>query len=473
MASPTGREVVVDAESDSSTLTHPLNNIWEDNMVTKIVEEGGLQVWQCNWCKAVFKHWNVTKALCHLLQMTGGNVKPCSSRKIDDEHKMAYKFLFSKNDGNKKRKSLVNEEKSQASSTHLNQAASALQSSKYHKLNPVEDPNVVVNRSVASASASSTSKSSNRVFHQTTFGDEHAHAGSEAKLTMAIADLIHSCGLPFSLASREKFRKVLCLARTSSTKYQPPSRNYVGGELLTVNYDVYMKRIQESLLNEADVYGLSYFGDGATVKKMPLINILASGVHDPAAILEIVDCTSHLEGGGKKDAEYISNLFLPYLDMFEGLQKDTTDLVIFDGASHVQKAGRILQARYPRISVIHGAEHVVSLFYQDLFRLEEFSVLKKVNRMLYKTFGGTMHIPHAVFQKHCKDHNGGKNIGLIRASDTRMGGHVISLLRTLRLKAALISTISSAEFIQAKCKVRHRGRHIWHLPSDSIISPGY
>mmetsp|Transcript_118603 Transcript_118603/g.232913 ORF Transcript_118603/g.232913 Transcript_118603/m.232913 type:complete len:602 (-) Transcript_118603:31-1836(-) len=58
--------------------------------------------------------------------------------------------------------------------------------------------------------------------------------------------------------------------------------------------------------------------------------------------------------------------------------------------------------------------------------------------------------------KHTRDHNGGNSIGLIRTADTRMGGHVISMLRTLRLKDALLSTISSASFLQGKFKIEKK-----------------
>ena len=41
---------------------------------------------------------------------------------------------------------------------------------------------------------------------------------------------------------------------------------------------------------DADVYGLSLFGDGATVHGMPLMNILASGVGEPCTVLSIAGC---------------------------------------------------------------------------------------------------------------------------------------------------------------------------------------
>ena len=42
----------------------------------------------------------------------------------------------------------------------------------------------------------------------------------------------------------------------------------------------------------------------------------------------------------------------------------------FDGASNVQQAaGAILAVDYPSITLAHGAEHVVSLFFEDVFTL--------------------------------------------------------------------------------------------------------
>ena len=90
---------------------------------------------------------------------------------------------------------------------------------------------------------------------------------------MVIADLIHSCGLPFSLASHHKFQRVLTLAKAVSKNYVPPGRNKAGGELLDLNYEVYKTKMTDMLKKEeANTYGITFFGDGATVKKSPMIN---------------------------------------------------------------------------------------------------------------------------------------------------------------------------------------------------------
>jgi hypothetical protein len=47
--------------------------------------------------------------------------------------------------------------------------------------------------------------------------------------------------------------------------------------------------------------------------------------------------------------------------------QEVVDLLLFDGASNVQNATKLASITYPRITVVHGAEHVVSLFFKDIF----------------------------------------------------------------------------------------------------------
>jgi len=85
------------------------------------------------------------------------------------------------------------------------------------------------------------------------------------------------------------------------------------------------------------------------------------------AILKMMD--------SQKDAGYITELFLPHITEAEEKSPQCTDLVIFDGASNVQKAGLLLEAKFPHLSVMHGAEHVISLFYSDVFKIRQHMVV--------------------------------------------------------------------------------------------------
>lgn len=186
-------------------------------------------------------------------------------------------------------------------------------------------------------------------------------------------------------------------------------------------------------------------GDGATVRGMPLMNVLVTSPNG-CSVLDIIDCTEHMVEGGKKDAKYIASLFGEYIDMLDpkGVHLNA---ILFDGASNVQKAGRVIEAKYPQVSVLHGVEHVISLFFSDVAQLPFVQFLIVNYRRLYRVFGsGSMHAPYAMFQKHAQVFNGGQKIGLIRAAENRMAGYFLAFHRLLRLKPALESTVASVEF---------------------------
>jgi hypothetical protein len=83
----------------------------------------------------------------------------------------------------------------------------------------------------------------------------------------------------------------------------------VGGELLDVNYENTYSLNKIELLKKAKEFGFAWMGDGATIHKMPLMNIFAlNGATAPMTIL-IHNCSKHMEEGGKKDAQYIAELF--------------------------------------------------------------------------------------------------------------------------------------------------------------------
>ena len=449
------QSAIVNHSNYTKTLltSHPHNY----RCIVQYYDKDGTKKWKCNWCGHTFMYWNATKALYHAAKQPKGDVRKCTSKAIDADHQELYRNLFDQYKRQQNSLRVLKESKRRASDVYMAEAGEALSAKKRTKNSPVDtSPTVTPTSDLTGTDTSKelftdADNNENNRLHQQKLGfDVHG----ESKLTMAIADLIHSCGLPFSLASHHKFKRVLEFSKFASKKYSPPGRNKVAGELLDLNYEIYQKKMFDGLLKEASVYGISFFGDGATVRKSPLINILASSVHLPVGCLSIVDCSGHLESDGRKDATYICNLFLPHITKMEVEAPKSTDLVIFNGASNVQKAGLLLEAQFPHLSVIHGAEHVISLFYHDVFRLREFEMLKNFNRLIYRYFGsGSMHSPYAIFSKHSRDHNNGKCIGLIRAADTRMAGHVISMLRTLRLREPLISTISSASFLQGKVKV--------------------
>ena len=51
---------------------------------------------------------------------------------------------------------------------------------------------------------------------------------------------------------------------------------------------------------EAEIFGLLFLGDGATILKFPLLNIPNSAKNIPVDVVEIVDSQGHLADGNKK-----------------------------------------------------------------------------------------------------------------------------------------------------------------------------
>jgi hypothetical protein len=114
---------------------------------------------------------------------------------------------------------------------------------------------------------------------------------------VAIADFISSNALPISISECPKFRTLLKVARELGPNYTPPDCRAVGGKLLDTLFKQSSKDLMASLLKESELFGISIFGDGATIKAVPLINILAASPGNPSALLDIVDCTEYLSEG--------------------------------------------------------------------------------------------------------------------------------------------------------------------------------
>jgi hypothetical protein len=211
-----------------------------------------------------------------------------------------------------------------------------------------------------------------------------------------------------------------------------------------------------SLLKESKVFGIALFGNGATIQKVPMMIFLGTSPNNPFALLDIVGCTSEMAKGEKKDAKYIAGLLKPIISQIEETKdpnnqktdhQGVVDLVLFDGASNVQNAAKLVSIIYPCITVFHGAEHVVSLFFKDILtKMPVFQCLFQFSKRCRNIFGSTRHGPHAISKKHSIMHINCIYIGFIKISECCMARELIGLLRLLRLRDILRASIASKEF---------------------------
>jgi hypothetical protein len=200
---------------------------------------------------------------------------------------------------------------------------------------------------------------------------------NNAIVEMAIADFFHCENIPDAVVDLPSFARLVRVCRLVGNDFVIPNRKSIGGPLLDLNYEITYKFSKEKLLKEAGVFGLAFLGDGATIKRMLLMNVLAMTAGVPPITIAIEDCTSHMEEGGKKDAVHVASIFKEKVSEFDP-NRQLTDVFFFDGASNVQRAGEFLMAHYPRSFCFHGGEHVVSLFFSSIAKLPPIKVCYRV-----------------------------------------------------------------------------------------------
>ena len=320
--------------------------------------------WKCLRCNQTFKPKHATRAAAHFAKKTKMGIKACPATVSADVLKR-YVDLF---------ESIVcRADTRKRGSDQLLEYSCNRQDSAVISLiaNKVENPpsSLSTNSAISTLSADSPKKprriqcSINGYLENKRQSD--IRTTINARLEMAIADLILSDNLPDRVVESPRFQLVLQHARFVDSTFKIPSRKKIGGELLDINYKSCMEMNQLQILSDAPIFGLSWLSDGATIARMPLINTLAMCSNVPPTCVTITDCSGHIGEGGKKDAPFIAALMEDAVLKYDP-QKLYTDLFYFDGASNVAKAGRVLEAKFPRAYALHGGEHVVSLFFDDL-----------------------------------------------------------------------------------------------------------
>ena len=111
--------------------------------------------------------------------------------------------------------------------------------------------------------------------------------------------------------------------------------------------------------------------------------------------------------------------------------KSITDVVMFDGSSNVQLSGETFKIHYPKVSVMRGVEHTVSLFFNDVSKIPVLDQTITAHKAIYNLFGsGIYHKNRSIFKLKSYEFNN-RNICLFGDNDTRMAGYFILMHRDL------------------------------------------
>ena len=313
-----------------------LTEVWDCKKVKMVTDSDGKRVWTCDWCPLLpgqlatkpLAGWNATKALWHVCKISGMGVRPCKGT-IPPEFARRYRDLYACKTLNSEQREASREQMSTAiddmqervvASLHGRQGgtaqvamspAAAVTQHASRKRPPEmqcieSSSNSTAISSISSAfSVAPTIRKSRKKQQQMTLCGTKSDPDAAEKMDVALADMIHSNLLPFRFVEDMKLEKILDIARTLPPNYKPPNRNQISGTFLDHLYDTNWKDAMATLLKESRDFGVTVFGDGATIVRNPLVNILAAGVNNPVAMLDIVDCSGHCAEGNKKDAQYI------------------------------------------------------------------------------------------------------------------------------------------------------------------------
>jgi len=347
------------AESNHETTLVPLKRLWDCEYIGKS-EKG----WTCGWCNKFTRGLSLTRAISHLTfnQYGESQIKSCSVGRMNPLYRQRYLTFASKYYGNKY-------QKKQNAATHMASIGKHTATLANHHSGGKNEytgvsPNYFNYSSLTEMAYKKVKLTTEEhtppnmiQLHLDPGSGESFNPNNHVQLDMAIADMIHAHGLPFLLAESPRLKNVIRLARHCRKDYSLPSRTSVGGSLLDKNYDVYEKSMYDSLNKSQSQYGLSILGDGATIKKMPLFNILVASASDAPWVLGVVDCHKYIARGFIKNHTTIAKSCIPYMEKIDP-DKRLIDLIMFDGASNMVKAGSDLCTIFPRATVIHGAEHI-------------------------------------------------------------------------------------------------------------------
>ena len=74
-----------------------------------------------------------------------------------------------------------------------------------------------------------------------------------------------------------------------------------------------------------------------------------------------------------------------------GPEKKLSDIVMFDRASNVQLGGKLMKVHDPKLTVMHGVEQKVSLFFNDMFKIPIVNQMIVSQKVIYNIFGSCMY----------------------------------------------------------------------------------
>ena len=297
-------------------------SIWDDPHIIKIEFVGGKKGFYCFWCTTKYRtgsSYNATKALYHAATVKNKDIGICIGP-IPLDFANCYQTMVCRKIEVKEKKDARLRRFQMEQEVHTQKVAEAIVLRKDNRKKA--PPSHAQQRKKASPSSTSTPSSGTSIVlssSQSTFGRDYPRGktgGSfqskltldvpnpavEKRMTACITRFIHCLGFPFQTPEDHLFEDMIDAARHLPRTYKIPNRHQIGGQFLEANFQAMQHDTYSKLHQDIDIFKASLLGDGATVHKNALFNILARSAHCGPSTVEIVNCKEWLAEGRGKDA---------------------------------------------------------------------------------------------------------------------------------------------------------------------------
>ena len=374
----------------ASIVLRPLTSIWGCDMLNRVTDHKS--AWHCSWCDQQFRPFHGTRAMDHVLKREKKDISSCTAQIRPAEFKR-YVDLYERGVKRKKANKRARDVSIECTTNRLmvglhgSVEAAAVADAQGLDDNVIDmdvhspmssvtrfltPPRSIGGRTSLSRASAGAQPGIHAAFlnrsGQQSRTQSDIRVSNDSQLELAIAECWFTNNWSDRSVETDSFARIISWTRLTTSEFKIPGRNKLGGPLLKLSYKSTKAVNTTTLLRAAHTWGTSWMGDGATVKRMPLINVLGMSGNSHPVVVAVNDCTEHMAAGGKKDASYISAIFEDRVAEYDPT-KEHTDLFFFDGASNVQKGGDILCEKYPRAYCLHAGEHVVALFFSDIAKL--------------------------------------------------------------------------------------------------------
>ena len=298
-----------------------LKSIWDSPHIERGVTPAGKKFWRCGHCNLKFPgQHNASKALAHAARKPGHSVVTCGGNQTPS-WQLQYGNLWTTTDNRRiervMRKQNFNHQWMAQDNMVLDRQLE--RKGLERKFNSCVTPTT----GAASFPPLSSSQSLPKVpSNQMTLTgrpyneDENCVQIGRNKLARAM----FGNGIQFQFINDPAFRDAIDYISTiNPRKWKWFDRHQLSGPILDDLYETQLRENYASLREDSEHYGCCLMGDGATINKVPIINILAQSGQDHPLQLEIVDCSERMASGKGKDAFYISGkLQVHIIKIFKG-----------------------------------------------------------------------------------------------------------------------------------------------------------